>query len=334
MSSPAEQLPEAEPSLVERIEQLLDVKEPKIAPLHGGVSSVLWRVDTDSRTYCVKRALPRLLVADEWYAPVRRNVEEVRWLRFAATVAPRQVPEVVADDPVMGFAILSWFDPARWANWKTQLLAGLVRPAVGAEMGALLAALHKKSAAQPELAHEFDNIDLLEALRLEPYFIAAGEHNPQVEERLYEIVLHLRNYRTALVHGDVSPKNILIHISRPPALLDAECACWADPAFDVAFLVSHLLLKSAHLGGFRNWCYETNRRLVEAYEAAAPEPVSERLCFLVPALLLARVDGKSPVEYLKDREKTKVRDTAVRTLLHPPASFAEFADDWRKTFYP
>jgi aminoglycoside phosphotransferase (APT) family kinase protein len=334
MPLPAEAVPAMDAELALRIEQLLDVKEPKIAPLHGGVSSVLWRVDTESRTYCVKRALPRLLVADEWYAPVRRNVEEVRWLRFAATVAPRQVPEVVADDPVMGFAILSWFDPQRWTNWKLQLLDGLVRPAVGTEMGQLLAALHRKSAAQPELAHEFDNIDLLNALRLEPYFIAAGEHNPQVEARLYEIVLHLRNYRTALVHGDVSPKNILIHVSRPPVLLDAECACWADPAFDVAFLASHLFLKSAHMGGFRHWFYETIGRLVETYEAAAPEPVAERLCFLVPALLLARIDGKSPVEYLKDKVKTKVRDTAVRTLLHPPESFAAFAEDWKKTFHP
>jgi 5-methylthioribose kinase len=320
--------------LTRRVEQLLDVTATTIAPLAGGVSSALWRVDTATRTFCVKRALPRLLVADEWYAPVRRNVEEVRWLRFAATVAPRQVPQVIADDPVMGVAILNWFDPQRWTNWKTQLLDGLVRPAVGAEMGELLAALHRTSAAQPQLAHEFDNIDLLTTLRLEPYFVAAAQFNPQAEERLNEVVEHLRNYRTALIHGDVSPKNILIHISRPPVLLDAECACWADPAFDVAFLAAHLLLKSAHMSRFRGWFYETNRRLIEAYEAAAPEPVSARLCLLVPALLLARIDGKSPVEYLNDKVRNKVRDTAVRALTRPPGSWPAFAEDWRKTFYP
>jgi hypothetical protein len=102
----------------------------------------------------------------------------------------------------------------------------------------------------------------------------------------------------------------------------------------VAFLASHLLLKSAHMSRYRNWFYETNRRLVEAYEAAGPEPVAERLCLLVPALILARIDGKSPVEYLTDKVRTKVRDTAVRTLLNPPGSYTQFCDDWRRTFYP
>jgi aminoglycoside phosphotransferase (APT) family kinase protein len=324
-------LPDAE--LVSRVEALLAERELRFTPLVGGVSSELWRVDAAARTFCVKRALPRLLVADEWYAPVRRNVEEVRWLRFAASVTPRQVPTVVADDPAMGIAILSWFDPAHWSVWKAQLLDGLVRPAVSAEMGELLAALHRASAAQPELAHEFDNIDLFETLRLEPYFVAAAEENPWVETRLFEAIEHLRHYRTALIHGDVSPKNVLIHKTRPPVLLDAECACWGDPAFDVAFLASHLLLKSAHMSRFRGWFYESNRRLVESYEAAA-EPVSERLCLLVPALILARIDGKSPVDYFTDKVRSKVRDTAVRVLQQPPASYATFCDDWRKTFYP
>ncbi len=334
MSTSRERMPDIDADVGRRVEELLQVDTATFAPLQGGVSSSLWRADTPDATYCVKRALPRLLVADEWYAPVRRNVEEVRWLRFAATVAPNQVPQVIADDPAMGLAILNWFDPERWTVWKTQLLDGLVRPAVGTEMGQLLAALHGRSAARNDLAEDFDNLDLFTMLRLEPYFAAAADFNPWVEDRLNEAVNHLRHYRTALIHGDVSPKNILIHRTRPPVLLDAECACWADPAFDVAFLASHLFLKSAHMSRYRNWFFETNRRLVEAYEDAAPEPVAERLCLLVPALILARIDGKSPVEYCNDKVRTKVRDTAVRVLLNPPSSYTAFCDDWRKTFYP
>jgi aminoglycoside phosphotransferase (APT) family kinase protein len=334
MAASSEAAPAIDAEVGRRVEELLHVETATFQPLRGGVSSSLWRADTGNATYCVKRALPRLLVADEWYAPVRRNVEEVRWLRFAATVVPTQVPQVIADDPAMGLAVLNWFDPAQFTVWKAQLLDGLVRPAVGTEMGELLAALHSASARRDDLAQEFDNLDLFTTLRLEPYFAAAAEYNPWVEDRLNEAVSHLRHYRTALIHGDVSPKNILIHKTRPPVLLDAECACWADPAFDIAFLASHLFLKSAHMSGYRHWFYETNRRLVEAYEAAAPEPVAERLCLLVPALILARIDGKSPVEYLNERVRTKVRDTAVRMLLHPPASYAGFCDDWRQTFHP
>jgi aminoglycoside phosphotransferase (APT) family kinase protein len=328
-----------DPEFAQRIARLLDAADPIFTPVTSGVSSELWRVDVGSQTYCVKRALPQLKVAGEWFAPVRRNVEEVRWLRFAADVAPRQVPAVIADDPTEGFAVLGWFDPARWTNWKTQLLQGLVRPAVGTEMGELLAALHRHSAQgsearRSELAEAFDNMDLLSALRLEPFFVAAAAANPEVSQRLLETVEHLRSHRTALIHGDVSPKNILIHISRPPVLLDAECACWADPAFDVAFLAAHLLLKASHMASYRDWFYETIKRLIDAYEPIAPEPVGERLCLLVPALLLARVDGKSPVEYLNPKVRAKVRANALRCLLTPPASFTQLVTDWRLAFFP
>jgi aminoglycoside phosphotransferase (APT) family kinase protein len=316
------------------VERLLGVDNATFTPMVAGVSSQLWRVDVGDQTYCVKRALPRLNVADEWLAPVRRNAEEVRWLRFAATVAPRQVPAAIAQDPEMSIAILSWFDPTRWTNWKVQLMQGLVRPAVGTEMGELLAAIHRRSTEHPELARAFDNMDLLSALRLEPFFVAAARDNPEAEHRLLEAVEHMKTYRTALIHGDVSPKNILIHISRPPVLLDAECACWADPAFDVAFLNAHLLLKSAHVSRYRDWFYETITRLMNAYEYAAPEPVSDRLLLLVPALLLARVDGKSPADYLSDKVRDKVRANALRLLLNPSPSFTKMVEDWRQTFYP
>ena len=320
--------------LARTVERLLGADNATFTPIVAGVSSELWRMDVGDKTYCVKRALPRLAVADEWLAPVRRTEEEVRWLRFASTVAPRQVPTVIADDPAAHVAVLSWFDPSRWTNWKTQLLQGLARPAVGTELGELLAKLHSASAQRPELAREFDNMDLLTALRLEPFFVAAMRDNAFVEHRLEEAVHLMQTHRTALIHGDVSPKNVLIHISRPPVLLDAECACWADPAFDVAFLCAHLLLKSAHMSRFRDWYYETTNRVVAAYEPAAPEPVSARLILLVPALILARVDGKSKVEYLKDKVQTKVRNTALHLLEKPPATFGDLVVDWRQAFFP
>jgi len=320
--------------LARTVERLLGVDNATFTPIVAGVSSELWRMDVGDKTYCVKRALPQLAVADEWLAPVRRTEEEVRWLRFASTVVPRQVPAVIADDSAAHVAVLSWFDPSRWTNWKAQLLQGLVRPAVGTELGELLAKLHSASVQRAELALKFDNMDLLTALRLEPFFVAAMRHNAFVEHRLQAAVDLMQTHRTALIHGDVSPKNVLIHISRPPVLLDAECACWADPAFDVAFLCAHLLLKSAHMSRFRDWYYETTNRVVAAYEPAAPEPVSARLILLVPALILARVDGKSKVEYLKDKVQTKVRNTALHLLEKPPATFGDLVVDWRQAFFP
>jgi len=306
---------------------LPDAGTLKWTALSGGVSSDIWRIDSARGVFCVKRALPRLKVADDWFAPVRRNREEVKWLRFAATVAPAQVPAVIAADDARGIAILSWFEPGPWQNWKQLLLANQVRPGLGADAGRLLAALHRASYGRRDLADAFDNLDLFEALRLGPYFGRAGERNPEVAELLAQLCIDLATHRTALVHGDFSPKNMLVHAARPLVLLDAECACWTDPAFDVAFLMSHLLLKSMKLKSVRPWLYETLRRFESAYAQDAPEPVDARTRLLLPALLLARVDGSSPVEYLDYASAAYVRETALQGLEDPKPTMA-FVAAW------
>src|SRR5262249_44986043 len=115
MDAPSER--SIDPDLARRGERRLGGANATFTPSGAGVSSELWRRDAGDKTFCVKRALPRLNVAADWQAPVRRNVEEVKWLRFAATVAPRQVPAVIADDPDAHVAVLGWFDPQRWTNW-------------------------------------------------------------------------------------------------------------------------------------------------------------------------------------------------------------------------
>ena len=334
MRSAVDVVPAPAPELVAAVDALLpDAGALRWEALSGGVSSDIWRVEGEGGVYCVKRALPRLKVAADWFAPVRRNREEVKWLRFAATAAPGHVPRVVAADPERGVAILEWCDPSVWQPWKTQLLAGQVRSGLGADMGRLLATIHNASAATPGLAAEFDNLDLFDALRLEPYFGATALVNRDVADVLESVRNGVATHRTALVHGDVSPKNILVHAARGPLLLDAECACWADPAFDVAFLASHLFLKAAHLSPFRQWFYETIRRFLTTYADAAAEPVDARARLVIPALMLARIDGKSPVEYLKEDMRRTVRTWVKKALVTPYESCDAFLSAWRKDFY-
>jgi aminoglycoside phosphotransferase (APT) family kinase protein len=322
-------------ALVAAVERLLPGQGPwTFAPLAGGVSSDIWRIDGPGGTYCVKRALPRLKVAADWHAPIRRNVEEVRWLRFAATVVPAQVPQVVAADAELGIAVLQFFPPDRWTPYKQLLMQGATRPGIGRELGELLARLHRASAGRTELAAEFDNGDLFDALRLEPFFTGAIARNPELQTVLTTIADGQRAHRTVVIHGDFSPKNILIHASRPPVVLDAECATWGDPAFDVAFMLAHLLLKAIHLKTLKLWLYDTAFRFKQAYEASAPEPVDSRLSTLVPALILARLDGKSPVEYLTDEgDRKRLRATAIRALEHPHSNGQAFLVDFKETHF-
>jgi hypothetical protein len=133
------------------------------------------------------------------------------------------------------------------------------------------------------------------------------------------------------VHGDVSPKNIMIG-PRGPVLLDAECATWGDPSFDVAFCSTHLLLKMVAIPHSRRELRDCLDGLAAGYAAATGTGDDDafwcRTADMAAALALARVDGLSPAEYLSPDEQHVVRDTARAILRHPARSLADLADRW------
>jgi aminoglycoside phosphotransferase (APT) family kinase protein len=136
-----------------------------------------------------------------------------------------------------------------------------------------------------------------------------------------------------MVHGDFSPKNLLIG-AQGPVIIDAECAWYGDPAFDLAFVLNHLLLKGAWKPLHRAGYLGLFASLAEAYRPhAAWEPWADletRTARLLPALMLARIDGKSPVEYLGDEPaKAKVRAFARNLLVSPVHSLSAIAAQWR-----
>ena len=301
-------------------------------PLAGGVSSDLWRVDLPGRSLCVKRALARLKVAADWQAPVSRNAYEWAWMRFASRHRPDSVPQLLAHDPEAGLFAMEYLPPRHYPMWKAQLLDGEVRVATAAAVGELLGALHAASAGDAALAAEFATDDNFHALRIEPYLLATAAAHPALAGHLQGLAHRTATTRLALVHGDVSPKNILVGPSAP-VLLDAECAWYGDPAFDLAFCVNHLLLKSLVVPGCGTELLRSARMLAEAYVRCVDwEPRSaleERAAALLPALLLARVDGKSPVEYLTDdRHRLFVRTAAAALLRAPAPTVADVVDAW------
>ncbi|MFG2129615.1 phosphotransferase family protein [Streptomyces sp. NPDC048751] len=303
-------------------------------PLAGGVSSDLWRVDLPGRSLCVKRALARLRVAAEWEAPVSRNAYEWAWMRFASRHGPDSVPELLAHDPGAGLFAMSYLPPERYPMWKAQLLNGEVEVATAAAVGEVLGALHAASAGDAALAAEFATDDNFHALRIEPYLLATAAAHPALGDILQGLADRTAGTRLALVHGDVSPKNILVGPSGP-VLLDAECAWYGDPAFDLAFCVNHLLLKSLVVPGRRAELLRSAHVLAEEYVRHVdwePRPDLEaRAASLLPALLLARVDGKSPVEYLTDdRLRLFVRTVASALLRASAASVKGVLDAWER----
>ncbi|BDC38281.1 phosphotransferase family protein [Paraburkholderia terrae] len=290
-------------------------------PLTGGVSSDIWRVDLPTRSLCVKRALSTLKVSACWEAPVSRNADEWAWMEFAAQHCPDNVPTPLAHDAKLGVFAMSFLAPDAHPVWKQQLMDGQVEPQTARAVGRLVGRLHAVSADNGELRERFDTLDNFRALRLDPYLIATSKRHPELESRLQYLAQRTASIRTALVHGDVSPKNILVG-PKGPVLLDAECAWFGDPAFDLAFCLNHLLLKCLVRPGERDALIASFKALTEAYFDEADwelrATLEARIAELLPALLLARVDGKSPVEYLTDEaQRNHVRAVATRLLLQP-----------------
>lgn len=216
--------------------------DPPARPLTGGVSSDIWLVETKRGPVCVKRALARLKVAQDWRAPVERNAYEVRWFRVVGDIVPHAVPRILASDESVGAFAMEYLDPDRFRNWKDELRRGRVDDAVATDVGGTLARIHAGTARDTGVAGRFPTDDLFHALRLEPYLEATARVHDDVGEALLALSRTTLATKKTLVHGDVSPKNILVG-RNGPVFLDAECAWYGDPAFDLAFCLNHLLLK-------------------------------------------------------------------------------------------
>ncbi|HEY3776470.1 MAG TPA: phosphotransferase [Rhizomicrobium sp.] len=301
-------------------------------PLFGGVSCDVWRVEAEGRAICVKRPLPRLRVAAVWEAPVSRSAQEYAWLEFARCIVPRSAPKPLAHDPVRGFLALEYLEPSRHPVWKAQLLDGRIEPQFAEAVARMLAKFHAASAGDATIATRFDTGEAFFALRIDAYLLEAARRNPDVSEPLRRLADATFTTRIALVHGDVSPKNILAGPAGP-VFLDAETAWFGDPAFDLAFCLNHLLLKCLARPPFASaylTCFAAFRSAyfsgVTWENAAALELRTARL---LPALLLARIDGKSPVEYLTEPDRNFVRRFACGLLLGPVDHLTILSATWK-----
>ena len=303
-----------------------------LVPLAGGVSSDIFRADLPGGPVCVKRALPKLKVAADWQAPIGRNRYEVDWMRVAGGVVPAAVPAIVGDDPAGGGFAMAYLPPDRYPVWKAQLRDGIIEPATAAGVGDVLGRLHAATADRPDIAARFPTDAIFYAIRLEPYLVATGRAHPDLAARFAALVATCQVHKRVLVHGDFSPKNLLIGPDGP-VILDAECAWFGDPAFDVAFVLNHLLLKGVWQPQWRERYADCFATLASAYfEHVSWErrpTLAARVAALLPALMLARIDGKSPAEYLdaepaRDAVRRFARSLLLTPVDHPDAILARW----------
>jgi len=293
-----------------------------VTPLGGGVSNVVLAVDDGTRSVVVKQALPRLRVAYEWTAPPQRAESEAWALGLAGRLVPGSVPDVLDSDPDRHVVVVGRA-PATWTDWKARLLRGETDPAVAAGLGDTVGRWHKATLGGAGVPPEMRAAAAFEQLRVAPYYRTAATRLPAHAATLLAHAAALTAPpRVTLVHGDLSPKNVLVGDGRT-LVIDFEVTHLGDPVFDLAFLLSHLTLKAIHgpewTAGYRACAVA----FAGAYAAAAGPHLAPDWPTVhghVGCLLLARVHGKSPAEYLTPEQRAAATARGAALLHEPPAT--------------
>lgn len=289
--------------------------------LAGGVSNVVLLAEAGGTRVVVKQALPKLRVADDWYADPGRALNEAKALRLLGELTPGAVPDVL-DEDAERFALTIEAAPPDWATWKQRLMAGEIHPETAAWLGDLLTRWHTGS-ANLELPESLNSTTPFHQLRIAPYLDTSATRRPALAPEIERHRADLLERRTCLVLGDFSPKNVLVGAERTGWVIDHEVAHRGDPAFDVGFLLTHLLLKSVHLPAHADQLRECVRAFLDAYGPEGPGAAdAAHLWGVVGCLLLARVVGSSPAEYLSAEEAQRVEAGASWILRHQPEDVA------------
>jgi len=294
--------------------------------LDGGVSNktVLVRLPGGCE-WVIKQALPRLRVASEWLSDPARVHREAAGMRALAQLAPAgSITQFAFED--FNEHILAMSAVAQpHENLKSLFLQGEVERKWIEQFATLLAAIHRRSYERREvLAGEFEDRQFFQSLRVEPYYVYSAGVELRAAPFYESLIASMSNRRFALVHGDYSPKNVLVREGKL-ILLDHEVIHWGDPAFDVGFSMAHLLSKAHHVRAARREFLEAanlyqERYLQEIGNVPWREDIDEISVRHTLACLLARVVGRSLLEYLTDEQRERQRAAVVLLIQNPPRS--------------
>jgi len=307
-----------------------DEDEVTVSALGGGVSNnvllVEWALPHERR-WVIKQSLGKLRVKDDWRsdrARIYREAESIQALRPVLGAAA--LPEVIHID-FKNFLYIMTAAPLGSQVWKDALLARRADSQVARNAGLLLAKMINASRGDASLSAQFWDRTVFDQLRIDPYYRTTASRHPELRREFDNLIETSLAIRTSLVHGDYSPKNMLVR-GENIFLIDFEVVHWGDPSFDSAFALNHLFLKAFHQASAgRQFVALADDFWRSLHAALAPEAASgfEAMTLRhLGGLMLARIDGKSPVEYIQDEPtKDAVRSVAAWILCDHPSRLAE-----------
>jgi len=304
-------------------------ENPTLRGLPGGVSSRTILVErSNRRDFVVKQARERLQVACDWFSDPLRIHQEAEGLRWLFKLAPEgAITPLLFEDRdhhIIGMAAVAW----PHENWKSVLLQGRIDEQHVLQFARLLGQIHHTSRQkQSELAATFADRSFFESLHLEPYYAYSATQELAAADFLNSLVSETSMRRYCLAHGDYSPKNVLIYKDKL-ILVDHEVIHFGDPAFDLGFSLAHLLSKANHLQSYRVALASGAHLYWQTYVQSCGDikrtnAFEEFVNRHTLACLLARVVGRSPLEYLGLADRARQRQAVLRMINSLPRTVPE-----------
>jgi aminoglycoside phosphotransferase (APT) family kinase protein len=275
--------------------------------LSGGVSCRVWKIVRDKDRWVIKQALEKLDVKADWFSDVERIHREHHVMKQIELIVPdSNVPKVLHVDYINHVYMMTCAEEGV-ETWKDLLMSGVFNVSTAKSAAVLLGQIHSQShKIEEEQKAEFSDQKYFNQLRIDPFHRFLIQKYPELSTDINKLIDELTQEKTCLVHGDFSPKNMLVQKNGEIVLIDFEVAHWGNPVFDLAYCLGHLMLKAWHLKK-----YEDLLSLIRAFLDSYKGKVSNLLPHL-GLMLLARMDGKSPVNYIQDEDlKQIIRMVAI-----------------------
>jgi 5-methylthioribose kinase len=286
----------------------------KVEILTGGVSNTVLAISTTTKQLVLKQALPALKVAELWEADPRRAIVEADALELFHSLNPEIVPKLVFVDPIQ-FVVIMERVPLSSRVWKSDLLEGIYRPHVAQTLGKTLSQWHNYGAVNLDSHKKFMEDTLFDQLRIDPFYRFVAAKNIDLQDSIHRLIVDLESDKSTIVHGDFSPKNFMVTEDDHVYVLDFEVMHVGNPVFDLAYIMAHLLCKFFHAPNAQEAAELSNiaKTFLNAYQEQTE--ISPSLVLHTALIALARVEGKSPVNYLSPTEQEKIQLLTKKVLL-------------------
>jgi len=317
--------------------RFLDSNETATAEaLAWGVSNIVIRIHRGAGDdFVIKQSRAQLRTQAQWFSHLDRIWRELEVMQELENLLPEGVvPRVLFEDRENYLFAMEAIDEQHQV-WKGVLLDGKYDLNVAFELGDYLSAIHRQSFLNEKYQTQWGDWKIFDQLRIDPFYRFIVKAHPEIKSWVDDLIEEMSEHRICLVLADFSPKNILI-TERGIHLVDFETAHFGDPAFDLGFFLSHLLLKAVYFQQQGDDCIRLAEYFWEQYLSNdSPLPTADishthkmekqelgrRTIRHLAACLLARVDGKSTVDYLTNPlMQDQVRSFALSLILDPPST--------------